>query len=318
MLIKWVFVFFPVVTAAYPRWFESYKQQFNKNYGLHVEHKRFLMLEQKINYINENSTLNHGLSLALQNFSDVRNSNLIKSNKILTNYRRLASKSYHKKRHRLGIPSSFDWRSKGFVNDPIAQGPCGGCFAIAAITNLEFWHKKMGGKLLNLSVQEAIDCTRPTTDGCDGGLMEDVYNLAKKNPIGPATFDPFVYHNSRCKRRVFRPYVRVKNFKVMTQEWNSHIEKNLPMNLLKYGPIPIGVDSTSLQFELYQNGILRKQHCGNEIDHAVVVVGYTPSYWIIKNSWGKSWGQNGYFYLERHTGACGINSYSSFATEVEI
>ena len=77
-----------------------------------------------------------------------------------------------------------------------------------------------------------------------------------------------------------------------------------------------------MNFELYHKGILKARHCGKEIDHAVTVVGYgiehDTRYWIIKNSWGKKWGENGYFRLERDTNACGINSYSSFATDVEV
>ena len=82
--------------------------------------------------------------------------------------------------------------------------------------------------------------------------------------------------------------------------------------------LPVAVDSTSNTFELYHDGIIRKDQCGNNVDHAVLVVGYTPTYWIVKNSWGPLWGQSGYIYIERGKNTCGINSYASFATSVSI
>ena len=73
---------------------------------------------------------------------------------------------------------------------------------------------------------------------------------------------------------------------------------------------------------MYRHGIIKASHCGKEIDHAVTVTWFgiegTTRYWVIKNSWGKSWGESGYFRLERGKNACGINSYSSFATSVEV
>jgi cathepsin L len=69
---------------------------------------------------------------------------------------------------------------------------------------------------------------------------------------------------------------------------------------------------------MYRGGVLKESQCGKDIDHAVLLVGFTPEYWIIKNSWGPRWGQAGYLYLERNKNACGINSYASFITEAEV
>ena len=285
-------------------WFEKYKDEFSKSYTKEFERIAYKTLLTKMEYIQENSTLNSGLTLRLQNMSDVRNSSFIKSNKLFVR-RRLKTDRTQK---------SLDYRKQGYVTTPMVQGSCGGCFAIAAVGNLEYWYKKKSGNLLNLSVQEALDCTRPMTDGCNGGAMEFVFKKAMTNPIGPASFDPYKFHNSRCQRRFFRPYVRVKHYKSV----NYGVERHLEKYINNYGPIPVGVDSQSMQFELYKNGIIREHHCGKDIDHAVLVVGYTPDYWIIKNSWGTSWGEGGFFYLERGTNACGIDTYSSFATDVTI
>ena len=296
-----------IKTHAYSvSWYDSYKSLFNKTYSVDFEPVAYKTLLTKLQYIQDNQLLNKGLTLRLQDMSDVRNSSFIKSNKLLVG-RRLGRKSHSNK-------DSLDYRKMGYVTTPMVQGTCGGCFAIAAVGNLEYWYKKKSGTLMKLSVQEAMDCTRPMTDGCDGGAMEFVFKKAMSNPIGPESFDRFKYHNGRCFRRLFRPYVRVKHYKTI----NYGVERHLTRYLHNYGPIPVGVDSQSMQFELYHNGIIREQHCGKDIDHAVLVVGYTSEYWIVKNSWGTSWGDKGYFYLERGTNACGIDTYSSFATEVSI
>lgn len=305
MLFVWVTVLFFVLrtVAAGSFNFESYKAKFNKSYTADFEPIAYRTLLTKVQYMADNQLLNKGLTLRLQEMSDVRNSSFIKSNKLLVG-RRLGRRS----------PGALDYRKLGYVTTPMVQGTCGGCFAIAAVGNLEYWYKKHSGTLMKLSVQEALDCTRPMTDGCDGGAMEFVFKKAMSNPIGPESFDPFKYRNGRCFRRLFRPYVRVKRYKTI----NYGVERHLARYLNQYGPIPVGVDSQSMQFELYHNGIIKEQHCGKDIDHAVLVVGYTPEYWIVKNSWGTSWGDKGYFYLERGSNACGIDTYSSFATEVSI
>ena len=138
------------------------------------------------------------------------------------------------------------------------------------------------------------------------------------NPIGPERFDRWKGHDSVCKHRRWHPYVEVDTYVSMSEEFDDPVEDHLAKNIHSYGPIPVAVDSGSTQFELYHDGILRHNHCGKNVDHAVLVVGYTRDYWILKNSWGSSWGQGRYMLLERGTNACGINSYAAFATSVSI
>ena len=139
----------------------------------------------------------------------------------------------------------------------------------------------------------------PESEGCEGGLMEDVYYHSWWNPIGPAYFDKWSGHDNQCKTRRRHPYVKVNSYVSMSDEFDDPIESHLAKNIHSYGPIPVAVDSTSSAFELYHRGIVRKEHCGSDVDHAVLVVGYTPEYWIVKNSWGPSWGQGGYIHIER-------------------
>jgi C1A family cysteine protease len=212
----------------------------------------------------------------------------------------------------------MDWRTHGAVTKPKNQGSCGGCFAFAAVGAFEFWYWKHKRQLKDFSVQQWLDCSKPENYGCDGGVMNYVFDKARTTPAGPASFDPYLHRNSKCKVRRHKPWVRVKSYATQSDEWHYPIESRLAHNLVQYGPIPVGIDSSSWHLQLYESGILKASKCGKDIDHAVLVVGFTPKYWIIKNSWGTAWGEEGYFYLERGKNACGINSYASFITEADV
>jgi len=307
-----------MTTFAYPNWFNNYIVEHKKQYTSEEMERAFNVLKPKYDYIKKNTG---GLHLRLHENSDKNR----KISRRLHEMKKRADTSPDLKKKTLALPLRFDWRVHGAVTDVEEQGDCGGCYCFAAIHHLEYWYYKATGNLTKLSVQECIDCTNKKikySDGCGGGLMEDVFKLAKHWNIGKATYDPFAMRNKICPRHQPSHGLRVESFHVMMDQTNSKIERNLAHNLLHYGPIPIGIDSRSYNFELYRHGIIKADHCGKSIDHAVTVVGYgiekNTRYWIIKNSWGKKWGEGGYFRLERDHNACGINSYSSFVTAVKV
>lgn len=311
-----VFLIIIPLVNSYPTWFTSYKHEHRKEYNVNSEHRHYHILKQRYAHVKRYST--DELVLKLNENSD-RNISL--SNPHIKKQRRRRWSEWangYNVEHKLNTPSEFDWRDHNYVTSVKRQGTCGGCYAFAAVGHLEFWYKKMSGKLKSLSIQQALDCSAPESDGCDGGLMEDVYYHSYWNPIAPEKFDRWKGHDGFCKTRKLHPYVEVDTYVSMSDEFNDPVESQLAKNIHTYGPIPVAVDSSGSHFELYSSGILRNNHCGKNVDHAVLVVGYTPEYWIIKNSWGTSWGQGGYMYLERGKNACGVNSYASFATSVSI
>jgi len=296
-----------VGTRAYPDWFHEYKQKHRKLYEIEEEEEAFHVLEPKYDFakwhgyeLTHRSDKNH--SLGVNPFHG----------------RRLHTHSTPTGNHRLGMPLTMDWRTHGAVTSVKTQGSCGGCFAFAAVGSIEFWYWKHTRKSKDFSIQQWIDCTKGANYGCDGGLMHPVFAKAMKTPAGPASFDTYRNRESVCRKRTHRPWLRVKSYAVQSDASNYPIEQHLAHNLVQYGPIPVGIDSTNWHFEMYRGGVLKESQCGKDIDHAVLLVGFTPEYWIIKNSWGPRWGQAGYLYLERNKNACGINSYASFITEAEV
>ena len=310
-------------TMAYPQWFNDYIKEHDKKYTVEQMKKAFTILKPKYDHIQMHDG---DLRLRLHKNSDKKR----KTNRRLHEMKERANpiRSYfawNKKKKKLNMPLTFDWRTHGTVTEVGEQGECGGCYCFAGIDNLEHWYKKKTGQLKKLSVQECIDCTNSKikyASGCDGGLMEDLYSMALHWPIGEQKYDPFKQRTAACPRIPPIKGIKVKHYQVMSDDLHSPIEQDLAHNLMKYGPIPVGIDSKTYNFELYRNGIIKASHCGKEIDHAVTVVGFgiegTTRFWIVKNSWGKHWGEDGYFKLERDKNACGINTYSSFVTDVEV
>lgn len=318
-MIRLLILFMCVVSSlAYPSWFHKYMKEHDKKYTVEQMQDAFNILKPKYDHIQKYSG---DLHLRLHKNSD----KVRKTSRRLHEMKKRAQSTGKLKKKTLGLPLTFDWRKHGTVTDVEEQGDCGGCYCFAGIHNLEHWYKKVTGNLTKLSVQECIDCTNKKikfSDGCGGGLMEDLFKLATRWKIGKATEDPFSMKNKVCPRHQPNHGIRVKSYEVMSDEIHSQIERNLAHNLIRYGPIPVGVDSRSYNFELYRHGIIKARHCGKKIDHAVTVVGYgiekNTRYWIVKNSWGKSWGEGGYFRLERDHNACGIDSYASYVTSVEV
>lgn len=307
-----------MTTFAYPTWFHKYIKEHDKKYTEKEMQIAFNILKPKYDHIQKNTGALH---LRLHKNSDKNR----KTSRRLHEMKKRSQSTPNLKKKTLGLPLRFDWRLHGSVTEVEEQGDCGGCYCFAGIHNLEHWYFKATGNLTKLSVQECLDCTNKKikySDGCEGGLMEDLFKLAKYWKIEKAVEDPFVMRNKMCPHRQPLHGIRVKSYEVMSDQSNSQVERNLAHNLLHYGPIPVGIDSRSFNFELYRHGIIKARDCGKQIDHAVTVVGYgiekKTRYWIIKNSWGKSWGEGGYFRLERDHNACGINSYSSYVTDVEI
>ncbi|CAH8648400.1 unnamed protein product [Dicrocoelium dendriticum] len=211
-----------------------------------------------------------------------------------------------------GIHSEeFDWRTHGAVTRVKDQGQCGSCWAFSTVANIEsqwFLHK---GELLSLSEQQLVDCDR-TDSGCNGGWMSSAFRSVMS--MGGLESDAtYSYHPWRGKCHMDRyQFVAYVNGTINL----PRNERKLAAWLEQKGPISVAINADLLQF--YTGGILDPldQNCPSSgINHAVLLVGFGTSiletpFWTVKNSWGKDWGEEGYFRIRRGVGACGINKYA--------
>ena len=220
-------------------------------------------------------------------------------------------------------PASYDWRDYGRVSPVKDQGSCGSCWAFSTIGNLEGLYAGGRGVLKTFSEQMLVDCD--TSDsGCNGGLMEYTFNWLKKN--GGIMFDsdyPYKGVKSTCKSDSSKyadfTITGYKKLGSSYSTWSCVDEDELKEFLYETGPLAVAMNADPLQ--TYSSGILdvTSARCPTSgINHAVLLVGYgstsTMDYWIVKNSWGKSWGESGFFRIRRGNGTCGINCYITTAT----
>jgi len=216
------------------------------------------------------------------------------------------------------LPSTVDWRSKGYVTPVKNQGSCGSCWAFSATGALEGqWFKKTG-ELVCLSEQNLVDCSRKQgNQGCQGGLPDNAFKYIKENHgIDTEGSYPYTGENGQChfsKATVGANdtgYVDVK----------SKDESALQAAVATVGPISVGIDASHISFQLYRGGVYHSLICSEtRLDHGVLVVGYGnykgKDYWMVKNSWGPTWGDKGYIMMSRNrNNNCGIATMASYPT----
>ncbi|XP_013170858.1 PREDICTED: uncharacterized protein LOC106120164 [Papilio xuthus] len=220
----------------------------------------------------------------------------------------------------VNLPDAFDWRQRGAVTPVKDQGSCGSCWAFSVTGNVEGQWQIKTGNLLSLSEQELVDCDK-LDEGCNGGLMDNAYRaieqmggleLEDDYPYAGKAHDSCSY-NKTLSRVTISGAVNISNNETDMAKW-----------LVKHGPISIGINANAMQF--YMGGVSHpwRMLCSpDNLDHGVLIVGYGESnyplfhkrlpYWIVKNSWGPSWGENGYYRVYRGDGTCGLNMMASSA-----
>ena len=206
--------------------------------------------------------------------------------------------------------SSVDWRAKGAVFAVKDQGQCGSCWAFSTIANIEGQHFIKTGKLVGLSEQQLVDCDTAEDQGCNGGLMENAFAyVISKGGVELQSDYKYTATDGTCKFSKKKVAVSISSFKKL----DSTDEVDLANFLSSQGPLSIAINAGPLQ--TYDSGILNPDayECDpTALDHGVTLVGYgtesKQDYWIIKNSWGTSWGEKGFFRMARGTGACGVNT----------
>ena len=219
-------------------------------------------------------------------------------------------------------PDAYDWRDKGCVAHVKDQMSCGSCWAFSTMANLEGLYYLTKSNLITFSEQELVDCDTYDS-GCNGGLMENSFTWLSENGIMTDADYPYVGIKQECQLDPSK-YVdmKVTGYEKLEDaygNWDPVDEEKMKDFLYETAPLAIALNATPLQ--TYTGGIIDKtsSQCPTYgINHAVTLVGYGNEggvdYWLVKNSLGQDWGEQGYFRMTRGKGTCGINCYVTTAT----
>jgi len=214
-------------------------------------------------------------------------------------------------------PTSVDWRTEGVVTGVKNQGQCGGCWSFSATGSIEGQWALAGNTLTGLSEQNLLDCsTNGGNDGCNGGLMTDAFTYVINND-GIDTEASYPYQAEgplRCRYEADDKGATISSFKNIP----SGSEAALESAAATIGPISVAIDASLNSFQNYRSGIYYEARCSSSnLDHGVLVVGYGTEngqdYWIVKNSWGTTWGIQGYIWMAKdENNNCGIATMASY------
>uniref|UniRef100_A0ACD5WI16 Uncharacterized protein n=1 Tax=Avena sativa TaxID=4498 RepID=A0ACD5WI16_AVESA len=209
------------------------------------------------------------------------------------------------------LPATVDWRAKGAVTPVKDQGQC-----VAATEGIV---KLKTGTLVSLAEQELVDCDVHGEDqGCEGGLMDDAFKFIIKNGgLTKETSYPYTAADGKCKSG---------SNSAATITGYEDVPANNEAALMKAvasQPVSVAVDGGDMTFQFYSGGVMTGS-CGTDLDHGIAAIGYGKtsdgtSYWLMKNSWGASWGEDGYLRMEKDIadkkGMCGLAMEPSYPTK---
>jgi len=307
---------------TYARDFENFIKRFHKHYATDAEReRRFAIFRANSVIIEKHNAGNHSFTLGINEFADlsqiefagVYNASVPASEEspLLRQGLPFLGVFYASG---MTLPTTVDWREEGAVTSVKNQAQCGSCWAFTTVGAIEGSWKIATGELASLSPQQFVDCATKTNNGCKGGNMIPATQYATTTGICNEASYPYRAKDGSCQSsscRVVVPHYGVTGVKTV-----NPTDENALMEAVTKQPVGCTICAQTSTFQLYRGGVLSKA-CGDNIDHAVLIVGYGSDngrpYWLIKNSWGSSWGEHGYVRLARGiagTGECGIKEYS--------
>lgn len=310
-------------TSVHDLW-ENFKVKFGKQYAHNVEERiRKEIFKENVKLIEEHNYLYlkgfKSFAMAINRYTDMEHSEFVK---LMNGYRHKSNTSrprgstYLSSNVKVNLPDSMDWREKGCVTPIKDQSQCGSCWAFSATGSLECQHFRKSGKLVSLSEQNLIDCsTSYGNKGCNGGEVDQAFQYIKENG-GIDTEESYPYEGTEgpCRYDPSDIGATVSGY-VDLPEGD---EEKLKEVVAQTGTVSVAIDASHGSFQSYSSGIYDEPDCStSNLDHAVLVVGYGSQdgadYWLVKNSWGESWGDNGYILMSRNNNnQCGIASQASY------
>ena len=209
------------------------------------------------------------------------------------------------------LQTEVNWVTKGAVTKVKNQGQCGSCWAFSTTGAVEGAMFLSSGSLESYSEQQLVDCSKQN-NACNGGLMDYAFMYIETAPLMLESAYPYTGRKGSCKYESSKGKGQVKAFKDVRKDSTG---SQLKAALAK-GPVSVAIEADQFAFQGYHSGIITSG-CGTKLDHGVLAVGYggvgDMEYFLVKNSWGASWGDKGYVKIAPNQ--CGITHQPSYPTE---
>jgi len=215
------------------------------------------------------------------------------------------------------LKDGVNWVTEGKVSPVKNQGQCGSCWSFATTGSMESANViQNGGEMVTVSEQQFVDCDTQHDMGCQGGNPVWAYQYASQNPIMRESAYPYIakknsYADKHCDDAMSEGVLTVTDFDYLQSKPASQFQAAIAKQ-----PVAILVEADKQVFQLYRTGVLTSEECGTRVDHAVLAAGYGTDeegqdYFLVKNSWSASWGDNGYLKIGTDN-VCGILSLSAW------
>jgi len=311
-------------TNNYWNEFSEFMEKFDKRYsGIEEIEHRFDIFRKNLENIINHNRLNLNYTLGVNQFSDLSADefkSIYANGKLGTSLYGCKSFSYSESDK---LPESVDWRERGVVNPVRNQGQCGSCWAFATTANAESAWAIKTGQLLDLSEEYLVDCASGIgyfNAGCNGGQPDSAFKYMINN--GQCYESSYPYEAGKTKT-AGKCNAKCEHANVSYSQCFD-VPKGNQLALahaVAIQPVVIALEADTAYFQSYSGGILDSPSCKTTPDHAVEIVGYGTEngidYWIVRNSWGNTWGENGYFRIKKTSseddiGICGLATEPSF------
>ena len=271
-------------------------------------------------YIEEHNSWNPYFKLEMNQFADIHYEDWLYHNHFNEHMLVREFPEPYEKEEPDGLPSSVDWRDENLVTPVKNQQQCGSCWTFSATGSMEGQHAKKTGHLVSLSESQIVDCDVNGTDaGCDGGFMDGAFKyVIDAGGIEMEKDYPYQPVDNPCTFNKTKVAAKFKGYHDVTGG-----ETGLKEAVAAIGPISVGIDASNPSFQFYKSGVYYEPECSSTmLDHGVLVVGYGSTdngtnFWLVKNSWGESWGMDGYIKMARDkNNNCGIATQPSYPISI--
>ncbi|THF98869.1 zingipain-2-like [Camellia sinensis] len=283
---------------------------------------RFQVFKDNLQHINAfNEGVDRGYKLGVNQFVDLTNEEFRASHtgysRQPTNETFVSKPTSFRYANLTDVPTTVNWQKEGAVTPVKDQGQCGCCWAFSAVAAVEGIYQITTRNLISLSEQELVDCNVDSR-GCSGGSMDTAFQFIQQNN-GLTSEDnyPYIAQDNTCdSTKTATSVVQITGYNYVPSSNEQALRQAVAQQ-----PISVAIDSSGQNFQLYSSGVFAGP-CGTNLDHAVTIIGYGTTtdgtnYWLVKNSWGSNWGENGYMKIERDVvaeGRCGIALQASYPT----